>query len=274
MTESMQVQSLLAPQSVIAALPAEMKECWQTAILGDAQRRLFYFGAVHFYDASNPMFEEIEAFWRKFLSSNTSGQEQTVFFEGNFEPVTDDAEATIRAGGESAYVRLLARQAGVAEFRPEPKRLDEINFLRTMFSDEEIFSFYFVRTLVQWHRLIDGPPVEQYLRSYIQNWQDKYTMPSEWGFGELYRMAEEIAGEPISMERKNSLQRIISGRVVQSALNDIDRHVGDFRDVFMVERIIETWRAGRNLFIVYGNLHLMRQKPALLFLLGLQELAE
>jgi hypothetical protein len=59
------------------------------------------------------------------------------------------------------------------------------------------------------------------------------------------------------------LQRIVSGRVWQSRLNEVGRAVADLRDILVVKQVCRLWERDYNLFMVYGNAHLLRQKPAL-----------
>jgi hypothetical protein len=245
---------------------------WKLERLTNDSDYLYYFGVVHSYDKNNPMFAAIEQTWREFLAK-TGGRKRTMLFEGRFEPVGANRDAIITKGGENALIRFLARRDGVDEFRPEPRRIDEINFLRESgFSDEEIFSFYFVRTLGQWHREVEKTTSQAYLERYFETWHQHYGLSGTLGFKELATEVERIAGEELPIERQNSLGRIISTKVWQSRLNDVGRAVADFRDIFIVQQICRLWGEGCSLFAVYGNAHLARQENALVELLGLTKL--
>jgi hypothetical protein len=51
-------------------------------------------------------------------------------------------------------------------------------------------------------------------------------------------------------------------------LNELARDLNQFRDVQIVKHIVDMWQQHKNLFMVYGNAHLIRQKKALEVLLG------
>lgn len=74
---------------------------------------LYYLGARHSDDPSDAQFAHIEAVY-------LAVRPTVVFYEGPERPLGATAETTIRAYGESGYVRWLAAQYGASVARLEP----------------------------------------------------------------------------------------------------------------------------------------------------------
>lgn len=103
---------------------------------------LFYFGARHTLNSSDPQLAIIEAAFAAFSPT-------IVFYEGRPSSVLPDVAANVRTYGEPGFLRLLAFRASVPARTLEPDEPAVIAQLLTTYSPEQVQLFYGLRTAVQ-----------------------------------------------------------------------------------------------------------------------------
>jgi len=103
---------------------------------------LTYFGVRHTYD---PADTQLVSLRREFDASKPT----IVFYEGTGTRTPETADEAVRADGEPALARFLARAAGVPARSLEPSRADEVAALLAHFSAEELAMFYALRPVVE-----------------------------------------------------------------------------------------------------------------------------
>ena len=104
--------------------------------------RLTIIGAEHSRDPGHEQFARIAARFRE-------ARPTLVFFEGPDRGTRADAAATIRETGESGYIRLLAREAGVPSQTLEPSPPQQIRTLMGQFPGDQVLLFFVVREAVR-----------------------------------------------------------------------------------------------------------------------------
>lgn len=99
-------------------------------------------GAEHSRDPSHAQFARIES---EFAAARPS----LVFFEGPDRGIGDSADEAIRNGGESAFVRLLARKAGIPARGLEPSPGEQVQALAEHYPLDQVLLFFVVREAVR-----------------------------------------------------------------------------------------------------------------------------
>ena len=95
-------------------------------------------GAEHSRDPSHEQFARI-------ASAFASAKPTLVLFEGPDRGVATSREETIKAGGESAFARLLAKGAGVPARSLEPPPGEQLKALAGTFPEDQVMLFFVLR---------------------------------------------------------------------------------------------------------------------------------
>ena len=100
--------------------------------------RLTVIGAEHSRDPANEQFARIAAEFAK-------ARPTLVLFEGPDRGVGANRDDTIRSTGESGYVRLLAKEAGLAARSLEPSPGEQMQALSKQFPFDQVLLFFVTR---------------------------------------------------------------------------------------------------------------------------------
>lgn len=100
--------------------------------------KLVLIGAEHVRDPAHPQFGRIAAAFDR-------AKPNLVLFEGPDRGEKEDAEATIRAAGESGYVRFLGKQAGLRTLSLEPSPPAQVKALLSQFPADQVLLFFVLR---------------------------------------------------------------------------------------------------------------------------------
>ncbi|NUT01597.1 MAG: hypothetical protein HOP96_11540 [Sphingomonas sp.] len=95
-------------------------------------------GAEHSRDPSHEQFGRI-------VSAFETARPTLALFEGPDRGVAASREETIRAGGESALARLLAKSAGIPARSLEPSPSDQVKALARAFPQDQVMLFFVLR---------------------------------------------------------------------------------------------------------------------------------
>jgi hypothetical protein len=225
--------------------------------------RLRYVGVPrHSFDPGDPEFSEFEKVWNDFKPT-------AAFFEGDTSPVAATRDDAIRKSGEPGLVQFLAARDHVPASSLEPSRQDEINYLLTKFSAEQIELFYVLRIIAE-DRVrqklseeelrAEGPGLIKYFSkfkgldgvigntdelaaAYSRYWktpQNWWEAPTDW-FNPL----------------KSSSQ---TGGVFT---NEVNQASSSYRDINMYSVLAKAATEGKKVFALVGRDHIPMQEEAL-----------
>jgi len=235
-----------------------------TYILSKADRFLFYFGSRHSYDVNDSQYAQLEKFWDSFTKT-THEKDQIVLIEGGKRPALKTKEEAIKAGGEMHYVAFLAKNMGIRTFSPEPPESKRYKFLLQFFSKEYIALYEFERICYQWNNRSITDDFEEYLIKYMKSvaresrWND-----FDFSLQNMIVMHEKLLKQPFNKNDKKFFYNVINPTTNFSIVNKISRLEDDsFRDDYILKEIVRIWNERRNIFIIYGSSHAVRQEPAL-----------
>lgn len=213
-----------------------------------ATQRLRYFGANHSRDSENPQYPLLREYWESFLDG-VDPATAAVAVEGGVRRVRSTEEEAIRMDSEAGLITLLASQADIPCFSPEPDQDAERQFLEERFPKNLADYYYQMRMVAQWNRI---PGERPELESYVGRIGDRFRVTHTTLTGRtfdphdadlLYRLSDPT-------RKDNPLQEMLKTKAV-------------YRDTCIVENLVATWREGKSLFVPYGGAHAILQERAL-----------
>ena len=240
------------------------RQDWDYRWSGGDSSALTILGAQHLRDPAAPQFARIAAAFAE-------ARPTLAFYEGPDRGTGADAGETIRAQGESGYVRFLAARAGIEARSLEPSPGEQLGMLLAEHPLDRVNLFFVLREAARLREREgkSGAALDDAVRTLIARsaqlaaraqlalpvtdlasldtaarryWPDRdwRTLPLAW-----FSPGADDAS---------------TGGVFLGALNRSDSMN---RDRHMVARLVEAVRGGNRVFVVVGRNHVPMQKPAL-----------
>ncbi len=221
---------------------------------------LFYFGANHSPDPNNEQYSKLREYWQKFLDK-TQRKNCIVLVETWKRPVLKSEEEAIRNGNEGTLITLLADKEEIQTECPELDRKEIIESLLTQFPKDRVVFQIFCSQLKGWQRFPEPRPDP--INSF--NWIKKLTGWNDYDFSieHMLKIYEEIFGNKITREEMLNIKVDFSNPNLEGPVNSIARASSDIRDLRIASEIERYWNEGKNIFVVFGNGHLIIEEPAL-----------
>lgn len=230
---------------------ARLSTSWPYVLQIDS--RLYYFGARHTYDPADPQLAQIERAWSEF-------RPDIAFTEGGSPPLEATREEAVRKHGETGFVRFLAARDDVPVTTLDPSRAEEVAALSSKFSKEQIKLFFILRGASQFIAREGVEKVDAEIERVLR----------------IYNASPGLGGSPRTLaEVASAYSRSFPGRYTDvrgewfdpvrrdTFLNEIARAGSDYRDRFVVAKLLAHVRDGRRVFAVIGGSHVMMQERAL-----------
>lgn len=215
---------------------------------------LFYYGVFHSTDKGNRQFREIEKKWKEFSPD-------VVFSEGGIWPLENSMELSITRHGEQGLLRYLSRRDGVRVKSIEPKRIKEAIYLAKYFSVQKIKVFYILRQAVI-QRMLNKPMNGSHVRKILGYFDQRPFCNIEPVSVEQFN--KFMAGLfPELPEWKDIPETWFYSQPSHPWLPRMFRMVNDFRNRFMVKKMIKEIKKGKRVFAVVGRSHVVMQEPVL-----------
>lgn len=230
---------------------------------------LYYFGSNHSRDPQNFQYPELKKYWQDFLEKTHS--KNSIFLgEGGIRKISKDENMAIHKDAEGGLVTLLAHQAQISIESPEPNSHDERQELVKQFSKEEVQYYYFARTVHQWLNIPDSrPDYKEYMsRFLVRDEKDSRWAGFDFSFENMERIHKTIFGTDFNYQDRDFFYSIINPTKDTSIINTVAGACSLYRNIYIVARIEELWKGGKNIFVVFGFAHLILQERALRKLLN------
>lgn len=233
------------------------------------KQTLFYFGAKHvFVNSKDFQLDILKHYFSEFL--NITGKRNcVVVIEGLKRRVVPDAtEEEEKKRGEMQFSAFLAEKAGIEHICVEPPTDYEMSLLDKEFSQEEIMTYYFIRSIQNWIRRGKDIPFDDYTKRVL----DKYKDESGWvnfdfSIDNILRSYKQIVGEEFNYDNKDLIEHLENPYHTDNIVSKVSRRSGEIRDEYIVSELTKMWNDGKNIFTVYGLNHAIVQEPALRSLL-------
>lgn len=222
-------------------------------------RLLVFVGVRHSNDPGHQQWPAIEAKWREFV--NHKNPKKHLFIEGGVGPIPDDLSQAIIVNADPGFIQHHAQEDEIEFSAVEPDRQEEVEFLLSRFSREEMMAYYFARQVESWARgYKDSEPD---WRVYTQRSMDRYkTFQALSGMDlsvdNLTTVYEAVFGHEFDSENRNVLNDESS-----PAKNPVASACSSLRDAKLMEGILEKFQAGYDVFVNYGAGHAFVLEPAL-----------
>lgn len=224
---------------------------------------LYYLGCSHCFDPSNSIFNIIRHYWSDFLDK-TQGKSALALNEGGKRQIYDTEEKSILMDGEAGLLTFLANNKKINCISPEPSPEHETQTLLKDFTKEEVITYYFIRQVAQWGRLIEKPV----FTNYIEGSLDSYKSTLDWKDVDFSIKARvntfnKFTGQTFDHNNYEVNNKFSDPTKSDNVLNLISRRSNIIRDEHIVKAIEENWGVGKSMFIVYGRTHAVMQEPAI-----------
>lgn len=226
--------------------------------------QLAMIGASHSRDPEHEQFARIAA-------SFAEARPTLAFFEGPDRGFKDSAEETIKATGESGYLRHLAARAGIPARSLEPSPVDQLQALAEQFPLDQILLYFVVReaTRMRDREGLTGDALEAAVARLLSRLQPLTAgagidLPfsdtdglqsafSRYWPGRDWKTAEAYWFQPGADDRR-------TGGVFAAAINRAD---STNRNRHLVKLVSEAIASGERPFVVIGRNHVPMVAPAL-----------
>lgn len=219
-------------------------------------QRLVFFGSVHSDDINNPQFKQLEQEWQQFLALD--GQKILVHERDTGGQVSyEDPIDAVLQQEESGYEIYLAAQSGVSALTGEPTHLDEIRHLKSAgFSEAAIMTYFLGRQFSQWQR--SDRNIQPSWRDYALMTINGYNQVTEaWESPLKLEQVIEWFEQEVDQEFNTNDVELMS-RIADPTTNEVSKASGDYRDIFLLEKIKLLMDEGKSVFIVYGSSHAIK----------------
>lgn len=201
-----------------------------------------------------------------------------VFYEGRAPEPSTNFDDAIRRGGESALLRILAREAATPARTLEPDPLEERRALLRTFPADQVELFYVLRRVAQLRSRLPADQVdEDAQRSINDEAQRLRQVGAEPPFETIASMA--VAAErywPGRDWRTASLDwfdpRRPSSETGGVFANEVNAASSAFRNLNMYRVMTAAVLEGQRVMAVVGRNHPIQQRPALICALSAQSL--
>lgn len=232
-------------------------------------RALTIIGASHSRDPRHEQFERIE---NEFVAARPS----LAFFEGPERGTGNARHETIEKGGESAFLRLLAREAGIPARTLEPSPGERMQALASRFQSDQVLLFFVLREAA---RLRDREHrTGEALTGAVQTLLERVSATAgaagiRLPFSDLSGLESAFARYWPDREWRTADARWFSpgandadtGGLFMAAINRAD---SSNRDRHMVKLFADAVARGERPFVVVGRNHVPMISPALACRLG------
>ena len=225
--------------------------------------RLLYIGAArHSRDPNDSEFSEFEKAWNDFKPT-------AAFFEGPGELGAPSRDEAIKNDGEPGLIRFMAARDKVPAASLEPSRQDEVNYLLTKFSAEQVKLFYVLRIIAE--DRVESKLSEAELRAEVAGLLKYFSKLK--GLEGVVRNTDELAAAYSRYWKTpqnwweapsgwfNPLKS--SSQTGGVFTNEVNQASSSFRDINMYTALAKAALEGKRVFAVVGRDHIPMQEAAL-----------
>jgi len=230
--------------------------------LKSSEKEILYFGTYHSNSISDSLFLRIKKEFKEF-------QPNFVLHEGgNDWPIYKNKDSTVLISGEPGYIIQLSQDNKIKYSTIEPKAKDEYEYLLKRYSLEYVVLMYMCRQIDNQQRLAIQHNTTDI--QFIHNMNYFFRMLANDGI--------PINGEKLEfLYWKNVYKKLLKEELVWrkfnpelyypnkylTKLNEINRVSDEFRNSYMVEKILSTSDKFDKLMVLLGGGHLIMQQNLL-----------
>lgn len=252
------IYKLLTPYS---QLP---EESCGVKVFGSTGVPVVYVGSEHIFDPKDSRLDVIDHEFTNFVRK-TDGLARCAVIEGSLRDVAVSREGSIiEQGGEGGLLTYLAHNASMECVCYEPSRSDIISFLKKNYSRDQIFFSQMVDVFYQYYAEKMSGDIVEFAQFFINDFNTDCS--ADYSINSLSEIANRM-GIPFEYTDAKMMTLYTNPTDKNNPIRSVTEAIALCRDLFIVNRIVETHKRGTSQFIVYGGSHLQVQKKALTHLI-------
>ncbi|MCK5169461.1 MAG: hypothetical protein KAQ75_06260 [Bacteroidales bacterium] len=220
-------------------------------------KHLIVYGCKHTFNPEDSMLVDIE---NRFLSLRPD----FAFNEGGNWPIYDVRDETIRKSGEQGFLRFICNKNNVPvrSYEPTPKK--EYEHLLSKYNKNDVLLMYFCRQIAQ----IQKNQELANFKEYMVNGFLVYLKESGFPMDEPKLEYEKITKNYKNLFNKEFNWKDFNPQNVfpiynNTILNEINREVTEFRDIYIVNEIKNELLINDKIFVLIGGSHVIKQESLL-----------
>jgi hypothetical protein len=225
-------------------------------------KHLFYLGEQHGNDPNDSRFDTIQKYFSLYnptILLNEGGQvEDSIHFKTR--------EEAIQKKGTIGFLKYLADSAKIKLQNADCPDSTEISFLLKKYDKDKILYFVVIQRFIP--QFLSGYNGATDLKTEYLKFTEKYLITrcnlklseneKEWKYFEnLYSKNNE--NKKINLKKFDMSQTVFDS----GEMEEINKSSLEIRDKTIIENIYRTFKNQDNVFIVFGALHLLAEKPSL-----------
>ena len=178
-------------------------------------------------------------------------------------------EQAIETAGEAGFTAKLAMERDIEVKSPEPKLREEADFILSQgFSQGEVFAYYVTRDIAWYHKLTNKPDLEKYLEPVFRDFARRINWPGfDFSRKHYSQLCEQIWGHKLDMENAKFFSAAVDPSPWEgkktNVINAISQASASYRDMFVVNKLLQYSKKYKKIFVVFGGSHAVVQEPAL-----------
>ena len=224
---------------------------------------LHYFGARHSFDPSHSQFLKLKECWKTFLEQ-TKNKPRVVLVETRVDKNIGRYKSesfVVYDKCESGFIQYLANKEKIMVDCPEPSSKLITDLLLNDFLPEEVQYLYFARVAYQWNQFLIKPIFENYISRFLAQGARRHNWNGS--LGNIKRIHRKLFNTEFDAKDKSFFYNITNPTHTKTIINQASQRCTILRDVGIVNSILQYWKMGVNVFVVYGCTHAVMQEPAL-----------
>jgi hypothetical protein len=227
---------------------------------------LYFLGVNHTTDPKSDQVSETKDYWQKFLSE-TKKVNCVSLLEGGLRPIVKDEAEAVYKYGEPGLVVHLANKDGIRFESPDTDEGWEIKKLNEAFPRDEVIYYYFARSLDSYFRF-QTDKNQKRLEKNLDYFFEKYKKVTGWtdfdfSLDNFVKIHDGLHDHKFSFKNSKCFEDDS-----HPGKNKIAAESSKIRNIYLASEIINAWRGGKNLFIVFGSGHAIVLEQALKELLS------
>ena len=225
--------------------------------LQKANKHLIVYGCEHTFNPEDSMLVDIE---NRFLNL----QPDFAFNEGGDWPIYDVRDETVRKSGEQGFLRFICNKNNipVRSFEPAPKK--EYEHILSKYNKNDVLLMYFCRQISQIQKNQELTNFKEYMVNSFLVYLKESGFPMDEPESEYEKIIKNYKNLfNKEFNRKNFNPQNVSPVYNNTKLNEINREVSEFRDIYIVNEIKKELLINNKIFVLIGGSHAVKQEPLL-----------
>ncbi len=226
-------------------------------------RVLYYIGANHSHNPKDKQYPFIRRYWNEFLKV-AKPETSSVAVEGGLRKLEKSEEEAIKNWSEGSFITFLAERKKYKQFSPEPDRRTLLKEVIPKYSKEVIQYYYFCISVYYWGLNYRTMNFEEYIVKTLKRDEKELGWKNfDFSLENMKKIHKSLFKGEFDELNTDFFYTQINPTFRTTIINCFSQDKGIVRDAFIIKKLLDHWKKGENLFIVFGYTHAIVQEPAL-----------